>query len=188
MGFKLPEWFEEKKKEEYELKYIELDDAKIHVSEFKDKSITPEMKSRMRMNSYAREDLPPKLTDEALIETVEYYVSHCSTPRYPYTTYNEAIIHNLVPELVKRLKELQGLQEFYNYFAELYGKGLEIANWHMNGNLEPFDEFFEAAEQEMGIVEEKQVVDSLGEDYFKVSTDQFVSQGEMESELKRKFD
>lgn len=34
---------------------------------------------------------------------------------------------------------------FFDYFFELYGQGLEIANWHQNGDLEPFDDFFESA-------------------------------------------
>ena len=35
--------------------------------------------------------------------------------------------------------------KFKQYFDELYGKGLEIANWHLNGELEPFDTFYESA-------------------------------------------
>jgi hypothetical protein len=27
----------------------------------------------------------------------------------------------------------------------MYGKGLDIANWHLNGALEPFDNFYESA-------------------------------------------
>ena len=27
---------------------------------------------------------------------------------------------------------------FKEYFKDLYGQGLEIANWHQNGELEPF--------------------------------------------------
>lgn len=150
MGFKLPEWLEEKKREEYNLKYIKYNGQKIHVSELEDRSVTPEMKENMRMNSYAREDLPPKLTDEVLIGTAKYYMSQCSNPTsIPCATYDEALLHNILPEFIKRLEELQGLKEFYDYFAELYGKGLEVANWHMNGGLEPFDNFFECAEQEM---------------------------------------
>lgn len=106
MGFKLPDSFYEKQKEEYELKYIDFNGEKVHVSELENRSITSEMKSQMRMNSYAQDDLPPKLTDAALIDTVKYYVSQCSTPRYPCVTYDEAIIHNLVPELIKRVEEL----------------------------------------------------------------------------------
>jgi hypothetical protein len=45
--------------------------------------------------------------------------------------------------------EVLKLQEFYDYFSQLYGQGLEIANWHQNGDLEPFDNFFDSAEEEM---------------------------------------
>lgn len=57
-------------------------------------------------------------------------------------------IFNLQNRLEKSLIEVNGLKAFYNYFAELYGEGLEIANWHQNGDLEPFDNFFESAESE----------------------------------------
>lgn len=46
-------------------------------------------------------------------------------------------------------KEFAGLKRFYDYWAELYGTGLEIANWHLNGDTEPFDNFFDSAEQEI---------------------------------------
>ena len=34
---------------------------------------------------------------------------------------------------------------FKKYFDELYGQGLEVANWHQNGALEPFDNFYNNA-------------------------------------------
>ena len=37
------------------------------------------------------------------------------------------------------------LTAFKEYFKELYGQGLEVANWHQNGELEPFDNFYESA-------------------------------------------
>ncbi len=38
---------------------------------------------------------------------------------------------------VKRLKEEnEKLKAFRDYFDELYGDGLEVANWHLNGDLE----------------------------------------------------
>lgn len=49
-------------------------------------------------------------------------------------------------ELEEKTKKLQA---FYDYWAELYGKGLEVANWHMNGDLELFDDFFDSAEEWM---------------------------------------
>lgn len=36
-------------------------------------------------------------------------------------------------------------RKFVEYFDDLYGQGLEVANWHMNGALEPFDNFYESA-------------------------------------------
>ena len=41
-------------------------------------------------------------------------------------------------------KAVQALK-FKAYFDDLYGQGLEIANWHQNGDLEPFDNFYESA-------------------------------------------
>lgn len=38
--------------------------------------------------------------------------------------------------------ELKEAREFKKYFDELYGEGLEVANWHKNGDLEPFDSFY----------------------------------------------
>ena len=37
------------------------------------------------------------------------------------------------------------LSRFKQYFDGLYGQGLEVANWHLNGELEPFDNFYESA-------------------------------------------
>ena len=41
--------------------------------------------------------------------------------------------------------ELEKLVAFKEYFDAMYGQGLQIANWHMNGDLEPFDSFYEEA-------------------------------------------
>lgn len=50
---------------------------------------------------------------------------------------------------VERLeKEIKALLAFKDYFSDLYGHGLEVANWHENGALEPFDNFYESAEDE----------------------------------------
>jgi hypothetical protein len=103
--FKLPSDFYKKQKELYELKYLTFGDVAVHVSELADRSVTNEMKKEMRMNSYAQDDLPPKLTTEALIDTAKHYLSHCSKPRFPCVTYEEGLIHKLVPEIIKRLEE-----------------------------------------------------------------------------------
>lgn len=42
-------------------------------------------------------------------------------------------------------RDRKQLTAFKEYFKDLYGQGLEIANWHQNGELEPFDNFYESA-------------------------------------------
>ena len=106
MGFKLPDSYYEKQKEIFNKKYIDFNGKEVHVSEFEDRTITIEMKEKMRMNSYAQDDLPPKLTNEALIETAEYYLSNCVQAKFPCTTYDESLVHRILPELIKRLKEI----------------------------------------------------------------------------------
>lgn len=40
-------------------------------------------------------------------------------------------------------------KKFYEYFIELYGTGLEVINWHYNGEPEPLDNFIEEATEYM---------------------------------------
>lgn len=48
----------------------------------------------------------------------------------------------------KLQNEVDRLRRFKEYWDELYGKGLEVANWHMNGKLEDFDNFYDSAMDE----------------------------------------
>lgn len=34
---------------------------------------------------------------------------------------------------------------FQQYFMNLYGEGLEVSNWHLNGDTEPLDTFIDSA-------------------------------------------
>ena len=53
-------------------------------------------------------------------------------------------------DLINRQQaEIERLKAFKSYFDELYGKGLDVANWHLNSELEPFDNFYESALQEV---------------------------------------
>lgn len=52
----------------------------------------------------------------------------------------------MVADAFELLKKLNAFRE---YFADLYGTGLEIANWHQNGAMEPFDNFFDSAMEVM---------------------------------------
>lgn len=67
----------------------------------------------------------------------------CNECAYPFNN------KELIKEIDRLRAENASLQKFKSYFDELYGKGLDIANWHRNGDLEPFDNFFESAVEEM---------------------------------------
>ena len=63
----------------------------------------------------------------------------------------EAIVELIV--MAKELAEENNkLMAFKEYFDKLYGTCLEVANWHLNGELEPFDNFYESAKE---VLEEK---------------------------------
>lgn len=92
-------------RKEVNQEYVEYRNKFIHVSELEDKSVTPDDLKKMDKTTYIRTQIPPKLTDEALIQTAENYIMQCSKSGYPFITYEEALIHTIVPELLKRLKE-----------------------------------------------------------------------------------
>lgn len=58
----------------------------------------------------------------------------------------ESLCSQFVLEYV--IESLKALSGFKEYFDNLYGEGLEVANFHMNGNLEPFDNFYNSAMEE----------------------------------------
>lgn len=140
MSFKLPNLLQKKKEEWYELQHVTYKGERIHPSSFEDRSVTSEQLDDMRMNSYGREEMFAKYTDEVLIDRAKYYISNCNTPRYPCSTYDEALIHNIVPELIKRLESPGGgrgkasLTE--GSFWDIYGMSeegdiLECVDWDM---------------------------------------------------------
>lgn len=51
-------------------------------------------------------------------------------------------------KLDKLSKENDALKAYKNYFADCYGQGYEVANYHLNGDLEPLDSFINGAEAE----------------------------------------
>lgn len=43
---------------------------------------------------------------------------------------------------------LKALYAFKQYYDDLYGEGLDVANYHLNGATEPFDSFYDSAMEE----------------------------------------
>lgn len=48
-------------------------------------------------------------------------------------------------EAIGTVEEFKQAMNFKKYFMELYGEGLEVANWHKNGDLEPLVNFIDEA-------------------------------------------
>lgn len=63
-------------------------------------------KERGGMNSYEREELVPFMDDDCLIQHIEYCLTNCQQ-KYrlgPCSTYDEAVVHLWMPEIIKRLR------------------------------------------------------------------------------------
>lgn len=45
----------------------------------------------------------------------------------------------------------KAFQRFHSYWKDLYGEGLSIVGWNLNGELEPFEHFFDSAEEYMNL-------------------------------------
>lgn len=57
-----------------------------------------------------------------------------------------ATLQALCEEMENTAKEYR---EFKEYFDKLYGRNLTVGSWHLNGALEPFDNFYDKAVDEM---------------------------------------
>lgn len=103
--FKMPKHLQKIKDQRYELQHVNYKGQKIHPETFENQSVTKEMIEDMSMNSYGQEEMFKKYNDELLIEKANYYLTQVSHPRYPCSTYDESLVHNIVPELIKRLEK-----------------------------------------------------------------------------------
>lgn len=54
---------------------------------------------------------------------------------------------DITQQMEQGVIEAEKQSDFHDYFKSLYGTGLEVANWHQNGETEPFDNFFDEAEE-----------------------------------------
>ena len=61
----------------------------------------------------------------------------------------KAELEQLQSANAKLCEEIAELKRFKQYFDELYETGLEVANWHLNGDLEPLDNFMDFANDYM---------------------------------------
>lgn len=95
------------------------------------------------------------MTDaEREIKRLISYIRSCRVANIDCTvTIDKSLTHGVLNALeeIQQYREIGTVEEcreakrFKEYFDELYGIGLEVANWHQNGDTEPFDNFYDAA-------------------------------------------
>lgn len=85
-----------------------------------------------------------------IIKGVKGEIYPCKPDIFEATYESADIAADVAPrsEVARLEQEIKALLAFKEYFSDLYGNGLEVANWHKNGALEPFDNFYESAEDE----------------------------------------
>lgn len=89
----------------HNMAFIEYRGQRIHVDDLPDATLTTDDLKHVPMTTYAREKIPPKLDDETLIQTAEKYAKQVTQIHHPAVTYEEALLHTILPELIKRLKD-----------------------------------------------------------------------------------
>ena len=93
------------------------------------------------------------MTDNEIIKALEICISGdcdlCSCKCENVGDCRDALNKKSLDLINHQKAEIERLTAFKSYFDELYGKGLDIANWHKNGDLEPFDSFYNSALEEM---------------------------------------
>ena len=68
-------------------------------------NVTWDEYENLALNGFERDLLYPHLTTEALCNAAEQFRQHCLTQRhFPPVTYDEALMHRLVPLLLQRLR------------------------------------------------------------------------------------
>lgn len=88
----------------YNSAFLEYRGANLPVEDIPDQSVNPDMLRELSMDLTSRTQLPPKLTDEALVQTAENYLKQCSADGSA-VTYEGMLLQHIVPELVERLKD-----------------------------------------------------------------------------------
>ena len=86
--------------------------------------------------------------EEAAIKSCEDRIKHLeSAPPHHYGKRQRERAIELEKVKIKALRPVsrERVEKFKEYFDDLYGKGLEVYGWHLNGEPKPFDDFYEDA-------------------------------------------
>lgn len=105
MVFKMPEKL---RKELYNRRYLEYKGKRVHVTDFKDKSLGVQDIKDLRLNRHVLGDISEKMTDDALESVYNNLRDKCDDITNKSVTYNEVIINILMQEVIKRLRNKKG--------------------------------------------------------------------------------
>lgn len=128
-----------------QLKYIK--EKLIHVSKTSDRSVANDVKILEYCIARIESQWLHLASCIKSEEEVRAIMKDCMKPMVMQLT-NEIMDEaekKILAATVDLTREITALRAFKNYFDSLYGKGLEVANFHLNGELEPFDDFYESA-------------------------------------------
>lgn len=92
------------------------------------------------------------MTREEAIEELELLLRHwddLENDKRCFWGYDQEAVEIALSAL--RPASREPLEKFKEYFDDLYGKGLEIYGWHMNGEAKSFDDFYEDACEYAGL-------------------------------------
>lgn len=89
---------------------------------------------------------------EEAIEQLENLLGHCESMANRDSHVWDADCRALKLAIAAlRPVSREPLEKFKEYFDDLYGKGLEVYGWHMNGEAKSFDDFYEDACEYAGL-------------------------------------
>lgn len=92
------------------------------------------------------------MTREEAIEELERLLSHwdeLENGERSFRWYSKTALEVALSTI--RPVSREQLEKFKEYFDDLYGKGLEVYGWHMNGEAKSFDDFYEDACEYAGL-------------------------------------
>lgn len=128
-----------------QLKYIK--EKLIHVSKTSDRSVTNDVQILEHCITRIESQWLHLASCIKSEEEVRAIMKDCMKPMVMQLT-NE-IMDNAEKKFLAATNaltiEIKALRAFKDYFDNLYGQGLEVANFHLNGDLEPFDNFYDSA-------------------------------------------
>ncbi len=97
--------------------YASFYGEEVDISKLKDRSVTLNEWENCRGNTPGFIALYPKLDDEAFIAAANNHLKNVSTP--PRGTYEQSLVDNIVPELLKRINPKKPWYVFRKYLAAI---------------------------------------------------------------------